>query len=131
MWLNLSRVAIEEDRKLSLFADDIIIYVHAKSLPLCPTFFDSMGCALQGPLSMGFSRQEYWSELSLPPPGDLPDSGIEPTSLMSPALAGRFFTTGATWEAIPCLKSPQTSRLCEGSFLSASLGNGCMEGGPG
>ena len=41
---------------------------------------------------MGFSRQECWSGLPFPPPGDLPDPGIEPTSLMSPALAGRFFT---------------------------------------
>ena len=55
--------------------------------------------ACQVPLSVGFSRQEYWSELSWPPPGDLPDSGTEPASLMSPALAGRFFTTSATWEA--------------------------------
>ena len=55
--------------------------------------------ALQNPLSMGFSRQEYWSELPRPPPGDLPDSGIEPTSLTSPALAGRFFTISTTWEA--------------------------------
>ena len=54
--------------------------------------------ASQAPLSMGFSRQEYWSGLPFPPPGDLPDSGIEPESLMSPALAGRFFTTDATWE---------------------------------
>ena len=53
---------------------------------------------LQAPLSMGFSRQEYWSELPCPPPGDLPDPGIEPTSLASPALAGRFFTTSTTWE---------------------------------
>ena len=44
---------------------------------------------------MGFSRQEYWSGLPCPPPGDLSDPGIEPTSLMSPALAGRFFSTGA------------------------------------
>ena len=42
---------------------------------------------------MGFSRQEYWSGLPFPPPGDLPDTGIEPTPLMSPALAGRFFAT--------------------------------------
>ena len=49
--------------------------------------------ARQAPLSMGFSRQEYWSELPCPPPGDLPDPGIEPMSLMSPALAGVFFTT--------------------------------------
>ena len=48
---------------------------------------------------MGFSRQECWSGLSCPPSGDLPDPGIEPTSLMSPALAGRFFTTSATWKA--------------------------------
>ena len=54
--------------------------------------------AHQAPLSMGFSRQEYWSGLPCPPPGDLPDPGIEPVSLMSPALAGGFFTTGATWE---------------------------------
>ena len=55
--------------------------------------------AQQAPLSMGFSRQEYWSGLPCPPPGDLPDSGIEPASLTSRALAGRFFTTSATWEA--------------------------------
>ena len=53
----------------------------------------------KAPLSMGFSRQEYWSGLPCPPPGDFPDPGIEPMSLMSPALAGGFFTTSATWEA--------------------------------
>ena len=42
---------------------------------------------------MGFSRQEYWDELTVPPPGDLPDPGIKPMSPASPALAGRFFTT--------------------------------------
>ena len=56
--------------------------------------------AHQTPLSMGFSRQEHWSGLPFPSSGDLPDPGIEPTSLMSPALAGRFFTTSATWEAL-------------------------------
>ena len=55
--------------------------------------------ALQMPLSMEFSRQEYWRVLPCPPPGDLPDSGIEPTSLKSPALANVFFATSATWEA--------------------------------
>ena len=53
----------------------------------------------QALLSMGFSRQEYWSGLPCLPPGDLPDPEIEPISLMSPALAGGFFTTSATWEA--------------------------------
>ena len=45
--------------------------------------------AYQAPLSMGFSRQEYWSGLPCPPPRDIPNPGIKPTSLMSPALAGR------------------------------------------
>ena len=55
--------------------------------------------AHQGPLSMGFSRQEYWSDLLFPSLGDLPDPGIEPTSLASPALASGFFASGTTWEA--------------------------------
>ena len=46
----------------------------------------------QAPLSMGFSRQESWTGLPCPPPGDLPNPGIKPSSLVSPALAGRFFT---------------------------------------
>ena len=54
--------------------------------------------AHQAPLSMGFSKQEYWSGLPSPPPGDPPDSGINPTSLMSSALVGGFFTTSKTWE---------------------------------
>ena len=53
----------------------------------------------QAPLSMGFSRQEYWSGLPCPPPGDLLNPGIEPMSLISPALPGRFFTTSTSWEA--------------------------------
>ena len=54
--------------------------------------------ACQVPLSMGFPRQEYWSVLPFPPPGDLPNPGIETVSLGSPALAGRLFTTSTTWE---------------------------------
>ena len=52
--------------------------------------------ALQGPLSMGFSRQEYWSGLPFPPPGGLLNTGIESASVISPALAGSFFTTSTT-----------------------------------
>ena len=48
---------------------------------------------------MGFSRQEYWSELSCHPRGDLSDPGVKPASLKSPALADRFFTTSANWDA--------------------------------
>ena len=55
--------------------------------------------AHQAPLSLGFSRQEYWSGLLCPPPGDIPDPGIEPMYLLSFASAGVFFTTSATWEA--------------------------------
>ena len=51
-----------------------------------------MDVAHQAPLSMGFPRQEYWSRLPFLSPGDLPDPRIKPASLISPALAGRFFT---------------------------------------
>ena len=56
----------------------------------------------QAPLSMGFFTREYWSGLPFPPPGDLPDPGIEPVFLTSPALAGGFFTSSTTWKAL-CL----------------------------
>ena len=79
----------------------------AKSLQSCPTLCDPMDCSPPAPLSMGFSRQEYWSGLPCLPPEDLPDPGIEPACLTSPALAGRLFTTGATWEAHGC---PQACR---------------------
>ena len=72
----------------------------AKSLQSCPTLCNPMDHGPQLPLSMGFSRREYWSGLSCPPPGDLSHPGIEPAaSFVSPALAGRFFTTSTTWEA--------------------------------
>ena len=56
----------------------------------CQLFVTPWTVAHQSPLSLGFPRQEYWSGLPFPSPGDLPDPGIEPVSL---ALAGRFFTT--------------------------------------
>ena len=49
---------------------------------------------------MGFSQQAHWSGPPLTPPGELPNPGMEPTSLASPALAGGFFTTSATWESL-------------------------------
>ena len=55
--------------------------------------------AHQTPLFMRFPRQEYWSGLLLSSPGDLPDPGFKPASLVSSALTGRFFTTSDTWEA--------------------------------
>ena len=59
----------------------------------------------KAPLSMGFSRQEYRSGLPCPPPGDLPNPGTEPASLMSPSLASGFFTTSMTWEAQEVINS--------------------------
>ena len=68
---------------------------------VCPTVCNPMTwpVAHQAPLSMGFSWQEQWGEFPFIPPGYLPDPGSEPVSFMSPALAGEFFTTRATWEA--------------------------------
>ena len=69
--------------------------------------------ACQAPLSMGFSRQEYWRGLPCPPPGDLLDPRIKPVSLVSPALAGWFFTTSIIWEA----SRPFLSASKEGTYM--------------
>ena len=72
--------------------------------------------AHQAPLSMGFSRQEYWTGFPYPSPGDLPDPGTDLAVLASPALAGGFFTTSATWEApiytYTCLKGQRHPQVC-------------------
>ena len=68
---------------------------HFSRVPVCATLWV---VAHQAPLSMRFSRQECWSRLPCPPPGDLPNPGTVPTCLMSPALAGTFLTTSTTWE---------------------------------
>ena len=73
--------------------------MRAQSFQSCPTLATLWTVARQAPLSKGFSRQEYWSGLPHPPPGDLPDPGTEPASLVSPVLAGRFLTTSVTWKA--------------------------------
>ena len=72
----------------------------AKSLRSCLTLVILWTVARKASLSMGFSRPECWSGLPFPSPGDLPLPGVEPASLISPALAGGFFTTSATWEAL-------------------------------
>ena len=79
--------------------DKLIMCKRAESLQSCLTLWDPMVCSPQAPLSMGFSRQEYWSGLPCSSPGDLPNPGIKPSSLPSPSLSGRFFTTSAAWEA--------------------------------
>ena len=76
--------------------------LRAKSLQSCPTLCDPHGLSVssvRGSSVVGFSWQENWSRLLYPSPRDLPNPGIELASLKSPALAGEFFTTSATWEA--------------------------------
>ena len=72
----------------------------AKSLQPCLTLCNPIDGSPQAPLSLGFSRQECWSGLPFPSPGHLANPGIEPTSSASPALAGGFLTTRATWKAL-------------------------------
>ena len=67
--------------------------ISSVQLPSCVRLFETpRTVACQASLSMEFSRQEYWSGLSFPPPGDLPHPGIKLSSLVSSALAGEFFT---------------------------------------
>ena len=75
-----------------------IACVHAKLFQSDATLWDPMDH--RPPLFMGFCRQEYWSGLPFPPPGYLPYTGIKFVSLTSPVLAGGFFTTSTTWEAL-------------------------------
>ena len=109
-------------RRVSELASDL-----ATCSPTCPTsaglvssvcacsvasrvlfFVTHWTIALQAPLSMGSSRQEYWSGLPCPPPGNLPGPGSKPVSPISPALAGVFFNSSATWEGPPFQWLPAT-----------------------
>ena len=83
-----------------------MFYVNYVCVCVCaPVVSDSVTpwtISCQAPLSMEFSRQKYWSGLSFPSPGDLPNPGIKPVSLACPALAGRFFTTESPGKHIIC-----------------------------
>ena len=85
--------------------------------------------AHQAPLSMGFSRQEYWSGLPFPSPGNLPYPGIKPTSLESPALVGEFFTTSATWHCHKCIQNIITESKDLDIYTKYREGKLCIEGG--
>ena len=97
------------------------VCVHAKSLRSCPTLFDPMDghtrllCPWDSP-----GKKTGVSELPCPPPGDLSNPGIEPTSLMPPALVGGFFTLSATWEAQGKKGRDQT----RGSYYATGAGLG-------
>ena len=93
--------------------------MRAKSRQSCPTLCDPTDCSPSGS-SVEFSRPEYWGGLPCPPPGDIPDPGIEPVSLMSPALAAaaakllsRVRLPGAPWAA---------ARRVRGVFQAGALG---------
>ena len=87
--------------------------------------------ACQAPLSMGSSRQEYWSGLSCSPLKDLPNPGTEPASLLSPVLAGGIFATSATWEALEPRRtfpvdSGQETHQRHASLWPTHLGEDCI-----
>ena len=90
------------------FENIMLSDMHAQScLTLCDLMDYSPPSTPQALLLMRFSRQEYWSGLPCPFPGDLHNPGIKSASFGSPALVGRFFTTSATWEAclVTCMLS--------------------------
>jgi len=98
VWYHLHVESKTENKELCVFSRDWL-------------FVTPWTVARQASLSMGFSRQEYWSGLPFLPPQNLPHPGIEPTSLSSPALAGGFFTTLATWEVQTTVYSQTKNRL--------------------
>ena len=92
---------------LMIYADCVCMLSHVW------LFLTPWTVAHWAPLSMGFSRQEYWGGLPCPPPEDLRDVGIKLTSLASPALAGRFFTTSTTWKTTDDINTRHsTSSTC-------------------
>ena len=99
------------------------IHVLAQSLSRVPLFVTPWAVAHQAPLSMGFPRQEYWSGLPFPSPGDLPDPGIEQAS---PVLAGRLFTTVIPGKT-KILVYYARGRQC--SFLLCLHPQGCLQRG--
>ena len=95
-----------------------------KACMLCCVWLFATLCtvACQDPLSTEFSRQEYWGELPFPTLADLPDPGMDPMSLVSPALAGRFFTTSTTWDAQRVIKRFSMVNACTASGEGISPG---------
>ena len=94
-------------------------WVWAKLLQSCHSLCNPMDCNLPDFPAHGILQTRILEWLPWPPPGNLPDPGIKPLSLMSPALAGKFFTTSVTWEA-QCL-SYFSSRLCFSKYVLWSL----------
>ena len=83
--------------------------IHAKSLQSCPALCDHMDCSLPGSSLHGILQARILEWVAMSSLGNLPNLGIEPVSLMSPALVGGFFTLSTTWEAILHSNSPFSS----------------------
>ena len=119
------------------YMGDYLLHLFIQSracLPSCSVVSDSVTLrivACQAPLSMGFFRQEYWSGLPCSPPGDLPNSEIEPTSPVSPALADGFFTTVPAIRNLPANAGDVGSIPGSGRFPGGGNGNpfqySCLE----
>ena len=88
-------------------------YLYCVCAVVSRSFATPWTVARHAPLSMGFPRQEYWSGLPFPSLGDLPNPGIKPVSLGSPALTGGFFINWATWETICYCKRPLLQKSSE------------------
>ena len=95
----------------------------AKSLQSCLTLCDPVDCSLPDSSVHGILQSRTLEWVPCPPPGDLPNPGIKPASLISPALAGEFFTTSATWEApsLPVSLSYNSNSLQRNSFFVVSF----------
>ena len=85
----------------------------------CLSLSDPLDSSPPAPLSMGFCRQEYWSGVSFPPPGDLPDPGMKPSSVRPPTLSLRLFSPTATLEVQKCAR--EWRNVCENDVLNTYL----------
>ena len=108
-WCSSNKLLWCSSKKHKLWSQSVFLYVMAlfcmcvcllKRFSHVWLFATPGPVTCQAPLSMGFFRQGYWIGLPHSPPGDLPDLGIKLVFLISPALAGRFFTTSTTWGAL-------------------------------
>ena len=115
-------VETKQQNLISADKSDDISFIGKCVLSRVWVFATPQTVACQAPLSMGFPRQEYWSRLPFPPPGDLLYPGIESVSPGSPALAGRFLTTAPAQESNPCIGSVESWPLDhQGSPWTLSL----------
>ena len=112
-----------EDLEFTVLGYRSAACVSAKSLQSCPTLCNPVDCSPPGSSVRGFSRLEYWSGVPCPPPGNRPNPGIKPASLMPPALTGGFVTTSATWEAhkSPAAEfKPKCAFVCRGQTVESN-----------